>query len=202
MRISIVVMMVALAGTARAESDPVASKLAALGKAAKCEDKASPWRPWCLAVNGWAGGKAEALPTGKVLVGLTVELEDGKDVATALSEAVSLSALAIDKDGKVKMTMVTPSNDGEKQAIAEAVFNLANLFKGRDTAAKLPKELADYISGLKGAYATTKGKQEWTWKGASAGRARKAGSTWLVVESPEKANGVWVTILTEQWAAK
>src|SRR5580698_2261287 len=69
--------------------DVATERLGALKTAARCDDPASPWRPWCIAA-AYDTGTAAALPVGKVLVGLTIELETGKDVATALSDAVSL----------------------------------------------------------------------------------------------------------------
>jgi hypothetical protein len=199
---NLILLATLLAADARAETDPVAEPLAALGKAANCEDKASPWRPWCIAVDGWKNGKPDALPAGKVLLGLTIELENGKDVGAALNDHVSLSALAVSKEGRVKLTNVKPENKDEADATAEAVFNLATTFKGKTDVAKVPKVLADYLGGLQGKYTVAKGKQEWTWKGESAGRARKGGSTWIVIEQPDKANGFWLTILTDKWAAQ
>src|SRR5580692_5631675 len=105
MRISFVLLVV-IAASATAAPDKLATSLDALATAAKCSDQASPWRPWCIAATGWATGKAGALPKGKVLLGVTVELEDGKDTAQQLVDAVSLTAFAIGKEGKVKVTMV------------------------------------------------------------------------------------------------
>src|SRR6186713_1204442 len=80
-----------LAAADKARVDVTTSRLAALKTAARCDDKASPWRPWCVAADFETGTAAE-LPKGKVLVGMTVELEEGKDAAAALSGKVSLTA--------------------------------------------------------------------------------------------------------------
>ncbi|CAN5906753.1 hypothetical protein BH11MYX3_BH11MYX3_12670 [soil metagenome] len=101
MRIIPVVMagVVALASTASADkeavADPVKTGLARLSIGAKCTDKASPWRPWCIAAD-WSKGVAGTLPT-RSLVGMTVEIEDGQDVAEARSQKVTFVALAVDK---------------------------------------------------------------------------------------------------------
>jgi hypothetical protein len=187
-----------LAAADKVRVDVTTSRLAALKTAARCDDKASPWRPWCVAADFETGTAAE-LPKGKVLVGMTVELEEGKDAAAALSGKVSLTALAIDADGKVKVTMVKPENKQEEQAVAEAVFNTASVFKGKAATAKLPKELADYFKTLKGAYAATKSGSQWTWTGASAGKLRKVGSFWVAIEVPKANNGIFATILTDAW---
>jgi hypothetical protein len=62
-RISMAVVgVVAFGGVARADkADPVAAALTKLGDAAKCSDPASPFRPWCIAVD-FAKGTAPALP--------------------------------------------------------------------------------------------------------------------------------------------
>ena len=182
--------------------DPLFVALGNLATAAQCDNKASPWRPWCIAATGWTDGTAADLPAGKVLVGMTIEVENGKDLKQALSDAVSLTAFAIGKDGTVKVTTVKPTSDAESKSVGEAVFNLAAVFKDKAKVAKLPKDLASYVAGLKGAYPATKGATEWSWKGASAGRARKVGPWWVVIESPDAQNGFFVTILTDAWASQ
>jgi hypothetical protein len=204
MRILPCMLVVALVAPAAAKKmDPLMVTLRNLSDAAKCDDKASPWRPWCIAATGWSSGTAAELPAGKVLLGITIELEDGKDVATALSDSVSLSAFAVGKDGKVKLMTVKPTNDDETKSTAEAVFELSALLKGKTKVAKVPKDLASYLGGLKGAYPAIKsGAGLWTWEGASAGRARKVGTSWVVIATPEKANGYLVTVLTDAWTSK
>jgi hypothetical protein len=190
--------LLVLGGTARADKvDPIAAGLTKLGTAAKCTDKASPWRPWCIATD-FAKGTAAALPK-KALVGMTVELEDGKDFADALSQKVTFVALAIDKDGKVKLTDVKPESPEETKSVGEAVFNAAAVFKGKATTAKLPAELSGYVKTLKGAYATKKEGGSWMWKGKSTSQLRKVGNFWVIIERPDAGNGIWATILTDAW---
>ncbi len=201
---SIAVLAVVTASPVQAKKmmDPLVGALANLATAAECDNKASLWRPWCIAATGWRDGTAADLPVGNVLVGITLEIQDGKDLKQALSDSVSLTAFAIGKDGTVKVTTVKPTSDAESKSVGEAVFNLAAVFKDKAKVAKLPKDLASYVAGLKGAYAATKGTTEWTWKGASSGRARKVGPWWVVIESPDAQNGYFVTILTDAWASQ
>ncbi len=201
---SVAVLAVVTASPVHAKkvADPLFAALSNLATAAQCDNKASLWRPWCIAATGWGDGTAADLPAGKVLVGMTLEVEDGKDLKQALSDAVSLTAFAIGKDGTVKVTTVKPTSDAESRAVGEAVFNLAAVFKDKAKVAKLPKDLAGYVAGLKGAYPATKSATEWTWKGASSGRARKVGPWWVVIESPDAHNGFFVTILTDAWASQ
>jgi hypothetical protein len=182
-----------------AKDDPTASALARLRTAAKCEDKASPWRPWCIAAD-WSKGTAE-LPKG-TLVGLTIQLEDGADAKQALSDRVSFVALAVGKDGKVKLTDIKPTAKGEDVMIAEVVMSAAAVFKGKAKTAQVPKDLAGYIKGLQGTYKAEKNAIEWTWQGQSAAKLRKVGAFWVVIETPAKGNGIFATILTDAWEAK
>ncbi len=200
---AVVAGVIGLASTAHADSsadpvaDPVKDGLARLSIGAKCIDKASPWRPWCIAVN-WNKGAAGALPT-KSLVGITVELEDGKDVAEALSQKVTFVALAVDKDGKVRLTDVKPGNDAEVTTVGEAVFAAASVFKDKTKTAKLPAELSAYVKTLKGAYATKKANNAWSWTGKSTSQLRKVGKFYVVIERAEAQNGIWATVLTDSW---
>ncbi len=182
---------------ARADDKVITDELASLKAAAKCEDAASPWRPWCIATQ-FATGAAGELPKGKILVGLTVELEKGKEVQ-ALTDRVSFVALVVGSDGKVKLASVTPSNPEEQKMMAAAVMGVAVVFKGKATSAKIPADLARYLKSLKGEYAPTKAGAEWTWAGASASHLRKVGASWVVIEVPKAGNGVFATILTDAW---
>jgi len=177
-------------------ADVTSDELSALGTAAKCSDKASVFRPWCIA-TGFDKGTAD-LPKGKVLVGLTVALEKGKEEA-ALTDKVTFVALAVDADGKVKLTDVKPTSADEQKTVGEAVANLALLFKDKAKTAKLPKDLADYVKTLKGSYATTKTDKEVTWTGAAPSRMRKVGAYWVIVETPKDGKGIFATILTDAW---
>ena len=185
--------------SAQVRADPLVTRqLGELRSAAKCQDRASPWRPWCIATQ-WATGAAGVLPAGKVLVGMTVALEQGKPASDALSGQVTFVALAVGKDGKVKLTDVKPTNADEDKAVAEAILATSAVFKGRAATAKLPKELAGYVRTLQGSYAATKKDNAWTWTGASASQLRKVGKFWVVIEVPAAHNGVWATILTDAW---
>ncbi len=167
----------------------------------RCDDATSPWRPWCVAA-AYDTGTAAALPAGKVLVGLTIELETGKDVATALSDKVSFTAWAVGTDGKVKLTTVKPTSDDESKAVGEAVFATAAVFKAKAKTAKLPTDLAGYVKSLKGAATRTREVRAASGRSGPAppprraqGPARSARS----IETPDKQNGVFATILTDAW---
>jgi hypothetical protein len=204
MRIALVVpVLVALASPVAAEKlepappDPIADELAALKVAAKCSDKASVWRPWCIAAD-FETGTAAALPRGKVLVGMTIRLLKGKEV-DALTNGVTFTALAVAADGKVKLAQVVPSNKDEEKMTAEALFNAAAVFKGKAKKAKLHKDLVSFLKSMKGEYATTKAGKEWTWPGPAGSKLRKVGAFWVAIEVPEQKDGVMATILTADW---
>ncbi|MDQ3369521.1 MAG: hypothetical protein M3680_29180 [Myxococcota bacterium] len=179
-------------------ADPVAVALGELRTAAKCEDKASVWRPWCTAA-AYETGTAGALPRGKVLVGMTIELEQGKSAADALTTKVTFVALAISKDGKVKLTDVKPTSDAERRSVAEAVAATTLVFKGTAKAAKLPADLAAHFATLRGTYPAKRSGKAWAWTGASASQLRKVGAFWVAIEIPKANNGVFATVLTDAW---
>ena len=194
----VLIGIVGLGGVARAEKvDPLTAALTKLGDAAKCSDAASLFRPWCIAVD-FPKGTVPALPR-KALVGMTVELEDGKDFHDALINRVTFVAIAVDKDGKVKLTDVKPTSADETKAMMEAVGAAALVFKGKAETAKLPKELSDYVKTLKGAYKTKKENGSITWKGANSSQLRKVGKFYVVIEKADKGNGIWASILTDTW---
>jgi hypothetical protein len=193
--IAIVVVATISLGTAIAKDDPATPALALLGKAANCTDKASPWRPWCIALD-WGTGKVEQ-PKG-TLIGLTVELEDNTDFKAALSSKVTMVALAITGD-KAKLVDIKPTEKGEDVTIGKAVAAVAMVFKGKDKTAILPKDLAGYIATRTGDYKMTKGVTELSWQGKSTARLRKVGAFWVMIERPAAGNGIWVTILTDAW---
>jgi hypothetical protein len=200
MKFRSVLVLFALSGSALAKDDPTAGALARLHAAARCDDKASPLRPWCIA-TAWDKGTAD-LPK-QTLVGVTVPLENGKDVSKALVDNVTFVAFTCDGT-KAKLTDIKPTAKGEEATIGEAVGAVAAVFKGKAKGmpAELPKDLAGYIDTLRPTYPVEKTPREWAWKGASASRIRKIGAFWVIIEIPTLANGVWATILTDQWAAK
>src|SRR3954447_4668762 len=145
--------------TARAGDDPTKAALARLRTAARCEDKASLWRPWCIATD-WDKG-TPALPRTN-LIGLSIELAEDNDLRQALSDKVGFVAFAV-TDGKATLNTIRPTDKDEEKAVFEAVANLALVFKGKAKTADVSKDLAGYIKGLKGEYPTTKAKGSITW---------------------------------------
>jgi hypothetical protein len=190
--------LAACANAAPSEADLVSGRLNALRAAAKCGDAASVWRHWCIAAAFETGHTAD-LPRGKVLLGITIELEEGTDAAKALFDRVGLVALAIDADGKVKLTDVKPSNADEEKSTVEAMSQAAAVFKGKAKVVKLPKDLGDYLKTLRGAYEVSKSGGQWTWTGQTASRMRKVDAFWVVIEVPRARNGIFATILTDAW---
>lgn len=196
--VSVLASMIALTSVASADDALATKQLAALRDAAKCADPASPFRPWCIAAD-FDKGTAPDLPKGKILVGITVELETGKDAKDALINKVSPAVLAFSKSGEAIISNITPSNDTEKQQLLETVANLSLVLKGKAESVKLPTELADYLKVIAPRYKTTKAHGEWTWQGQSAARLRKVGKYWVSVETPAKGNGIWAAVYTDAW---
>jgi hypothetical protein len=198
MKLAVAVVVVTLSASALAKDDVTASALARLHDGARCDDKASLWRPWCIATD-WDKGAAD-LPK-QTLVGVTIALENDKDVSKALRDNVTFVSFSCDGT-KAKLTDIKPTEKGEEEMIAEAVGAVAVVFKGKAKTAELSKDLAGYIKTLKPTYPVEKAQGDWTWRGASTSRIRKVGAFWVIIEVPDKANGVWATILTDQWSAK
>jgi hypothetical protein len=69
------VLLCAAGASAKGKKDPRDTDLAALANAVGCPSDSAPQRVWCLATDGWAQDKASKL------LGLTIELEDGKAIA-------------------------------------------------------------------------------------------------------------------------
>jgi len=181
--------------------------LGELAAAARCEDAVSPFRPWCIAATGWDAAAVGTLPSeSQVLVGLTIELQEGKSVADALTNEVTFSALAlrVDGDGAFgKITMVKPESDEESKMVGEAVFGVAVVFKRMAAEAAIPANLVEYLATLpaKADYPITKAATGWTWQGASAAELRKAGEFWVVIETPSQGPaGIFVSIFTDKVA--
>jgi len=209
-RIVLLGLLVAFSATAEAKGkkDPRDAQLAELASAVGCPSQDAPHRVWCVATDGWAKGKPTKIANGDhVLLGLTIELVAGESVEAALSDHVSVSALALHvAKGKVKarLTNVVPESAEEQQMVAGAVAGLAGFLKGKATSAEVPKDLYDYLQTLPAGadHAAKKGKKGWTFKGASTAEVRKVGDLWVVIEVPAAKNGIWVSIFTEQLTAK
>ncbi len=88
-------LAVARASAVADPTDKVDATLAQLHAAAKCEDKASVWRVWCIAAD-YNKGQIADLPS-KNLVGLSIAMTFGGDAGKELVNSVSPSVLAVDK---------------------------------------------------------------------------------------------------------
>lgn len=199
---ALVIAAAARGAPADEASDRVARLLGKLHAGASCDDKASPFRPWCIAADGWTKAKAAPLPAAKVLVGVTVALVEGEVVSTELTDKVTLSALAFKQDGGkalVKLASITPSNDDENLQIMKAVGGVSMVLKGKAKKVALPKGLADYVASLPAAASHDLAKTDtgWSWTGDQvAAELRKVGDAWVVIEPT--GNGMYVTVLTDK----
>ncbi len=156
-------------------------------------------RVWCLA-SGWAEGTAAALPKNTVLLGLTLEVTDQGDVAKALINGVSVSAVAFGGRSEIKVTTLTPSNDAEKRQMGEVVAGLAAFFKTKTDSVAISADLAGYLKTLQGSYKTKKVGAAWRWKGTAQGYAKKFGEHWIVIEKSTQGPACWwISIVTPTW---
>jgi hypothetical protein len=188
-----------------AAADPSAALLAELGAVAGCPSRDSPHRTWCIAVDGWASGTAPDLPAGDhVWLGLTAAIASGQPVTHALSDHVSLGALAVRNEGGSAAALITsikPENDEESRMMAEAIFNLALLFKGRAQTVPVPNDLLQYAGTLpaKASHPVTIGARGWRFAGEASAEVRRVGDFWVAIETPrEGPPGVFVSIYTDR----
>ncbi|HTM18955.1 MAG TPA: hypothetical protein VL172_00540 [Kofleriaceae bacterium] len=176
--------------------------LQALHDAAHCDVAASPWRPWCIAADGWAKATEAPLPAGvHALIGLTLALEAGKRVEDALQDDVHLAALAVDGDaGKLKVVGIKGEDAADQQMMMEAVAGVAIVLKGNAASAALPPDLATYVAtlGAQAEYPLTKAGAGWTFRGAAPGELRKVGDYWVTIEGPGAGNEQFISIFTDK----
>jgi hypothetical protein len=184
------------AAVADRDRDVARERLGELRAGARCDEASSPWRPWCVAA-AYDSGTAAPLPTGKVLVGLSVRLDPGKDVAEELHATTQLSAWAVGDDGRVSVTAILPSTPDENREIFMAVPAIAAVLKGVARTAELPADIAQYLATLRGSHPATRAGSEWTWGGVEPARARKVGAYWVVLE--RAGSRIDATVLTDAW---
>ncbi len=179
-------------------------ELASLYRAARCHSAKSPFRPWCIVTNGWKRGQASPLlPKGKqkVFVGFAVPIKTG---AAVNFNRLKLAALVVRKDGSkyfATIITVTPDNDKERKVMAQAVFDLALVFKGRSKAAKIDSKLLGFLRGRasKASYVLTKTAKSWSLAGKINAQIRKVGPYWVALERAPK--GVFVNLFTDRFVA-
>ncbi len=206
-----VVAITATPATAkRRNPDPTAVLLGDLSTAARCNEKASPFRPWCIAADGWASGTVVKPPVGKVLVGITIRRTTAATAPwdLAADPTIGLAALVVRRDGpavELRLADINPTKDDEKPQIADALANVSTVLKGKGSTVKVPPPLAAYLKSLskKSGHVATKGATGWTWsagKDMPLGELRKVGKFWVVIETPTAgAEGRFITVLTEKW---
>ena len=181
--------------------------LADLHTAAACDQPRSPLRHWCLAADGWATGTPAALPTGKVLIGVTLTREvasvaplDVRD--EAISRFVTLTLRRNGADVEAKLAGIDPGDDSDRRMLRDATTKLLAVLQGKSKVARLPRDLDAFTkSGAdREGHAVTKGPRGWTWTAGSATELRKVGKYWVAIETSISGRDTrFITILTEKW---
>ncbi len=206
----LVLTMLVSANPDRAAADVSTDLLRELSSAAQCDKPRSVFRAWCPAsLSRWKTGTAADLGRGeRVLIGVTVVLRKGKSVRDALSNKVSVSALAIRHVGKKRFGLiatVTPNNKSERKMLAEAAFELALVLKGASNSAKLDKNLYGYLVSLPKAakYPLVKRHHGWFMNATSSTELRRVGQFWVAVERPSSGpKGIFVSVFTDKHRAR
>jgi hypothetical protein len=176
----------------------VAELLARLGRAVDCDHKPSAW---CVAVRGWAGGTAPAIPDG-VLAGVTIGVERDKPDAAIAGAVVTFSAFAA-RDGKVFVTDIPPVDAAEQRALDAAAAAVADVLAGRSPRAELPASLVALMKTVPAKYPVARAGGEWRYAGEADGRIRRVGDAWVVIEVPRVGpEGAIVSIYTDRFVAK
>jgi hypothetical protein len=112
-----------------------------------------PLRAWCVAVaEPTSGFNFPATPT--TYVGITAAVKAGTPVRSALLGAVTVSALSVGA-GRIKVTSITPDNEGEKKTLLKTAALISNVLKSASTSnVEVGAALAGFLDGLKKDLAT------------------------------------------------
>lgn len=178
------------------------AELASLHRASRCPSKTSPWRHWCIVTMGWQQGTPAAIvPKGKVKVFLGFALPIKTGVAVNHNR-LKLAAFVARKEGDKhfgSIINIRPDNDKERKMMAQAVFDLALVFKGRSKSARIPAPLLGFLRGqaAKAPNALTRGAKDWTLAGKLKARIRQVGSYWVALERDPK--GLYVNLFTDRF---
>lgn len=178
------------------------------GKAVGCPSKTTPHRVWCIAADGWKSGTAAPLlgtgPT-RTYCGLVLVVAEDRPVDF---NTTRLAALVVRGEGPKrfgKIISITPDNPKESKMMAEAVFNLAKVFKGFWSTAPIPLPLMSFLAGMaaKANFPMTKGSKGWKVAGKLPGEVRKVGPFWVSVETDTKGRkGIFLGVFTDRVKAK
>jgi hypothetical protein len=188
-------------GLARpAAADATSDALAKLRAGADCGNKKTAHKAWCLI--DWAKSKPGAVKPG-LMIGLSIAIEADTDVASALTDDVTVVVLQIDKDGpqlSANLKDVEGAPGVNAKAVDATAAAILDRLVSKTHKVKLGKEVKAFADSLKGrgTRALTKGAAAWTWTtGHSAAELRLAGKYWVVVETPaEGSAGRVITLLT------
>jgi len=178
-----------------------------LHTAARCADRRSPRRHWCIAADGWATGTPADLPVGKVLIGVTLtrEVATATPIDFAGEDAYRFATLSLRRVGdtvEAKLAGIDPGDDDDKRMLKDATTKLAAVLQGRSKVARLPRALAEFTkSGAdRPGHVITKGARGWTWTAGSATELRKVGKYWVVIETSISGRDTrFITVLTDKW---
>jgi len=191
------------AGAAGAKPEAAGDLFAALATTAGCPDAAPNHRIWCPAVAGWAGAKPAPLPAkGQTFIGLSLELHEGRDLATALiNPRISVLALAAEGEaGKASLTTLKGDNPQEQSEIDSVVAGLARMFASDGAAVEVAAGLNGYLDSMPGAAATALKADGNGWIiGDGKAQLRRIGEHWVTVEPlPEGSKGMFFSVHTDQ----
>ena len=191
-----------LGRAAPAAAGPTDDAVAKLRQGADCGNKASKHKIWCAAAD-WSKGKPHTMKPGFWL-GFSVSIEADTDLATALSDDVSLVLMRVDKDGpqlsaQLRELEGAPGVDTRTVDALSAKVAAALAGKGTIKLDGAVKKFADSLVG-RGTRAMTRNKDAWVWTtdADSSIELREVGKTFVIVETPDGSTGRVVTILTEK----
>jgi hypothetical protein len=187
-------------------AERIAARLGELATAANCSQPDSAVRNWCLVAQGWAAGTAAELPVGgTALLGVTLTLGAEQTAAAALAEPPAISVLALRNEGgkaTAQASTIDPSSPAEKDALAQAAFNLALVVKGQAESAAVPAPLVEFIGSLPGAASNpvVAGGGGWRFETPEPVELRRVGDAWVAVRLlPDDAAGLALTAYTDRF---
>ena len=157
-------------------------------------------RSWCpVAAAPTSGFAFPVTPT--TYVGITAAVKSGTAARSALLGDVSVSALSVG-GGRVKVTSITPDNEGEKKTLAATAALISQVLKGGSTGnVRVGAALAGFLNGLmkdlstKGYPVAVSGGKPASFTGASPSEiALVNGKVDAYVVLEHAKDGTWVNV--------